>query len=62
MTFYIAHWKLKRILLHFDMQGEIIIEQYKWKDVMCLHFSVQEEDILELVNVKCHLCTFRVNL
>ena len=25
--------------------------------VMCLHFSMQEEDILEHSNDKCHLCT-----
>ena len=30
-------------------------------NVMCLHFSVQEEDILEHTNDKCHLCII-VNL
>ena len=25
--------------------------------VMCLQFEVQEEDVLELTNGKCHLCT-----
>ena len=30
--------------------------------VMCLHFSMQEEDILEHTNAKCHLCTLLVNL
>ena len=29
--------------------------------VMCLHFSMQEEDILEHINDKCHLYTL-VNL
>ena len=24
---------------------------------MCLHFNMQEEDILEHTNGKCHLCT-----
>ena len=26
--------------------------------VMCLYFRVQEEDILEHTNGKCHLCKF----
>ena len=30
--------------------------------VKCLYFSMQEEDILEHFNDKCHLCTFLVNL
>ena len=25
--------------------------------VTCFHFSIQEEDILEHTNAKCHLCT-----
>ena len=25
--------------------------------VMCLHFSSQEEDILEHTNAQCHVCT-----
>ena len=25
--------------------------------IMCLHFSVQKEDIIEDTNGKCHLCT-----
>jgi hypothetical protein len=25
--------------------------------VMCLHLSLEEEDILEHNNTKCHLCT-----
>ena len=25
--------------------------------VVCLHFSIQEEDIVEHTTVKCHLCT-----
>ena len=30
--------------------------------VMCLHFIMQEEDILEHTNAKCHVCTLLVNL
>ena len=26
--------------------------------VMCSHFDILEEDILEHINAKCHLCTF----
>ena len=28
--------------------------------VMCLYFSMHEEDILEHTNVKCHLCTLQL--
>ena len=24
---------------------------------MCLHFSMQEDNVLQHINVKCHLCT-----
>ena len=27
--------------------------------VTCLHFSMQEEDILEHTNGKCHMCTLK---
>jgi hypothetical protein len=40
-----------------SMQREFIIEHTIVASVTCLHFSVQEEDILEHSNVKCHLCT-----
>ena len=30
--------------------------------VMCVQFSTQEEDVLEHIDTKCHLCTFLVNL
>ena len=30
--------------------------------VTCLQFSMQEEDITEHTNGKCHLCTLLVNL
>ena len=29
---------------------------------MCLHCSMKEEDVLELTNAMCHLCTLLVNL
>ena len=25
--------------------------------VMCLHFGMKGEDILELIDAKCHMCT-----
>ena len=31
-------------------------------NVICLHFNMQEEDILEHANVKCYSCTLLVNL
>ena len=30
--------------------------------VMCLHFNMQEDDILEDANMTCHLCKLLVNL
>ena len=30
--------------------------------VMCLHFSLQEENISENTNAKCHVCTLMVKL
>ena len=44
------------IVLHFSMQGEILLS-ILMACVMCLQFSRQEEDILEHANTKCHLCT-----
>ena len=32
------------------------------ESVMCLHFNMQQEDVLEHANVKCCLCTLLVNL
>ena len=45
------------IVLRFHMQGEDIFE-HSHASVMCLHSSVQEEDILEHADGKCHVCTF----
>ena len=46
------------ILMRFSMQGKkslsILITS-----VMCLHFSMQEEEILEHNNAKCYLYTKR---
>ena len=44
------------IVLSFSMQGKIILS-ILLASVMCLHFGMQEEDILERTNAKCHLCT-----
>ena len=30
--------------------------------VMCLHFNMQKEDILEQIDAKSHLCTLPLNL
>jgi hypothetical protein len=40
------------IVLRFSMQGECI--SILMVSVKCLRFSMQEEDVLELINVKCH--------
>ena len=40
------------IVLCYNMQGKRILMAI----VMFLHFSVQEEDVLEHTNAKCHLC------
>jgi D-lyxose ketol-isomerase len=46
------------IVLRFSMQGEDIMSVLM-ASVTCLHFSMQEEDIIEQANGKCHLCTLR---
>ena len=45
------------VILHFRMQRKdsLIVLMAR---VMCLQFSMQEGDILEHTNRKCHLCTF----
>ena len=30
--------------------------------VMCFHFSIHEEDILEHIDVKCRLCNISIHL
>ena len=46
MTFIVAHWDTLRRWFHFSMQGEDIMFVLM-ASVMCLHFSMQEEYILE---------------
>ena len=48
---------LEMIVLSISMQREYTIKLNN-ASVMCLHFSMQEEDTLEHTSVKCHLCTF----
>ena len=58
MTFRVAHW---------DTLDDRLASQYPrvrylsllMASVMCLHFNMQEEDILEHTNGKCHLCTLQ---
>jgi hypothetical protein len=47
------------IVMCFNMQGEDSTNHTNGK---CLHLSMQEEDILEHIDVKFHLCTLLVNL
>ena len=44
------------IVLYISMQGKMILS-ILLASVMYLHFSVQEEDIIEHTNAKCRLCT-----
>jgi hypothetical protein len=44
------------IVLRVSMQGEIFLSVLM-AGVMCLDFSMQEEEILENTNGQCHLCT-----
>ena len=44
------------IVLCFGMQGEDIFS-ILMASVMCLHYSMQEEYIIEYTNANCHLCT-----
>ena len=43
--------------LHYDMQRVRVFFSTLTASVMCLHSSMQEEDIFEHTNDKCHLCT-----
>ena len=48
------------IVLCFAMQGEDIthiLSSMLMTRTTCLRIRRQEEDILEHINVKCHLCT-----
>ena len=44
------------IVLRFSMPSKAIF-QSTIASVMCLHFSMREEDILQYTNGKYHLCT-----
>ena len=52
LTFWVAHWgTLDDILvLCISIQGEDIFLSVLITSVMCLHFSIQEEDILDHTN------------
>ena len=38
-------------------KGEDVLVSILMGSVVCLQFSMQEADIIEYTNVKCHLCT-----
>ena len=46
------------IVLRSNMQREEILG-ILMASVMCLHFKIQEEGILEHTNTKCHKCTLQ---
>ena len=62
MTYSAAQWDTwdNSFALYYA-RGEDIIEHTNMASVMCLHFCMQEEDILEHTKAKCHLYTL-VNL
>ena len=43
-------------MMCFSLQGEDLCERTNDKGFMCLHSSMQEEDIHEDTNGMCHLC------
>jgi hypothetical protein len=53
--------ELEVIVLHFGMREEIILS-ILLTSVMWLHSSVQDENIMERINVKCHPCTLMIDL
>ena len=46
---------------HFGTEGVVckgkVLLSIQLAKVVCLHINMQEEDILEHTNVKCHMCT-----
>ena len=50
--------KIRRVTI---CKGKIVLSVLM-AGVMCLHFSMQDEDILEHNNGKCHLCTHLSNM
>ena len=56
MTFRVVHWDTLHKILHLVCKGKIVLS-ILMASVMCLHFCMQEEDILEHSNGKYHLCT-----
>ena len=59
LTFRVAHWGMSNDGLAFQYaKGKIFVSVLVAR-VMCLHFDMQEEDILEHSNDKCHSCTLK---
>ena len=57
MTLRVAHWDtLDDRLALWYAKGKKIMSTLM-ESVMCLRFSMQEEDIFEHINDKCHLYT-----
>ena len=57
MIFRVAHWDTLDDSLVFYYARETYILGVLMVSAMYLHFSMQEEDILEHTNGECHLCT-----
>ena len=57
MTFRVAHWDtFKWWFCVLVCKGKTFLS-VRMASTMYLHFSMHEEDILEHINGKCHLCT-----
>ena len=56
MTFSVAHWDTwDESFCILVCKGQTVLS-ILLTSVMCLHSSIQEEDILQLTYVRCHLC------
>ena len=58
MTFSVVHWDARDdgSAFRYATLGKISLS-IQLEIVMCLHFSMQEEGILEHANAMCDLCT-----
>jgi hypothetical protein len=57
MKFRVARWDMLDDSLVLYYARETYLLGVPTVSVMFLHFSMQEEDILEHTNGECHLCT-----
>jgi hypothetical protein len=56
MTFRIANWNTLDEIFSFQYSRKSILLSVLMASVICLLFNIQEVDVLEHTNGKCHLC------